>query len=559
MRRLKLLGGVVLLLGAAGGAYWYLTALDRAIAGVGGWQRSSEGDLAVLRNNAANPKVLMGAEKLVGVFMKAESCRMAELETLDVIYAAQPLTGAEGAGVATTAFARCQHEAARRWGNFSPEDLVAGTYATLREGRHRSENEALIAWIEESKALVSPQLLTTLALALGTSASADGHFERGFPADGASLTDAAVVPVADDARLVTPVTEALLQFGRQRPAGKGVPPALAKVMRVVKVPATDELIPAMLRLGGSDAGVEIINDLYSADDVPRIKAYVEVHERWAVGNGLLARTLEALGGGSDADVQALFDDLLIHVDPDFSSPFASAKDRQSIDHAASAVAMTGKRGVRVALKNLTSEKQAIREASMEALFKLDPEHFAENIAPAAETLYVVPMRRAIALAGTRYDPELRLRLAALSIPQMIDEVSADLAKLPAETLVPNLFARLAQRESFTPAEVGAYERVLSGCKNSAAATAKALDEALTRAGRPEEVYWLTKLLALEHLAKVGGPGQRDIVAKFAGDTSGYERVSLTIDRKSGETKSRRPTVYSFADLVQETLRELDRG
>lgn len=556
MRRLKILGVVLLLAGLGGGVYWQVTAIDRAIAKLGGWPAPTDDDLAVLRDNAASPKVLAGATKIVGEFLKSESCKGPELRALDAIYAAQPLAGTDGAGAAMAALVRCEHEGARQWGKFSSDDLVAGAYETLRKGRHKSKNEAMIAWIEESKPVVSAQLLTTMALALGTSARADGYFERGFPADGAPLADAATVPPASDARLVTPVTEALLQFDRSSPRGEGVPPALAKVTGVVKVPATDELIPAALRLGSSEAAAQIVNNLFTAADIPRIKEYVEQREKWAVSSGVLARTIEALGGGSDEDVQAIFDALPLQVAPDYSSPSASVKDRQSVRGTGAAVKRAGKRGVRVAIKNLTHENQAIREAAMEALFMLDPEHFAENVAPAAEKLYVVPMRRAIELAGTKYDPELRLRLSALSIPMLVDEVSKDLAALPAATLVPSLFALLAQRDSFTPAEVGAYQRVLKGCKDSAAPTAKVLDEALARAGKPEGVYWLTKLLALEHLAEFGGPAQREVVAKFVADTSTYSRARETYDPKSGATKSREETVYSFSELAKKTLASL---
>ena len=73
------------------------------------------------------------------------------------------------------------------------------------------------------------------------------------------------------------------------------------------------------------------------------------------------------------------------------------------------------------------------------------------------------------------------------------------------------------------------------------------------AGAPERVYWLTKLLALKHLAEVGGPAQREVVTKFLADPSGYEYEEVKVERDTGKVISRHPTHIAFASLARTAI------
>ncbi len=555
MRRIVGVTVIAGLLALGGGAYWYWTAIDRAIARTERFADPDDADLALLRSHAADARVLPAAAALSTRLMRRGECRQDVLDTLDVIHVAQPRTDEAGAAAAAVALLRCQHAPARAWGASSGDVIARGIRETLREKRHDDDSDPLIAWLEDSQAPVSEPVLVAVALALGTSARADAHFELGFPPDGQPLTAVSRVPVAGDARLVTPVREALLQYTHMTPTGKRVTPMLARVTRSVKVPISDEVIHAVLRL--DEAGqAEVAKNLFTAADAPRIERYAREHQAWAVTSGRLARIVDALGSGSDGDAQAILDALRTTVPPQWHPGRDDPEHPRSVLAAQNALLAMGERGARVALANLQSDHLAVRMVCVEVLFALDRPRFVDAVVAAAPRLGALELHRALALAKAD-DPDLRLRLAALASPGMVEHVRAELLAIPADELVPRLFALLAVREAFTPEEVAAYQKLLQDSPRSAAPTAKALDDALTRAGAPERVYWLSKLLALEHLAKVGGPGERAVVVKFLADTSSYEDVVIEVDERTGVELRRSPTRILFTTLAAKALEHID--
>ena len=394
-----------------------------------------------------------------------------------------------------------------------------------------------------------------VALALGISPKAKPYFQRGFPQDGQPLLSEPRVPVAGDARLVTPVQQALLQFTRLSPSAPGVVSSLAEVTRTVKVPISDDIIRAVLRLQ-REGQAEVARNLFTQADADRIRTCALQHESWTQEAGVLARVLDALGAGSDDDAESILVGLSHDVPAKWQPDMNEAENERHIANAQRTLLAMGARGGKAALKHVGDDHPEVRKVCLEVAFQNVRPHFMGAVLSACEKFTQKEFERALDLA--KDDPQLLdLQLRAIVHPWLVEKVQPALLRLKPTELVPALFNHIALRSSFSPDEVTAYRHLLDAISDSAAPTAQVLDEALTRAGRPEGVYWLTKMLALEHLGNVGsGPAQRAVVEKFLADTSNYQYVSIRYKPDTGKEISRSPTTIYFATTAKNALEHM---
>jgi hypothetical protein len=409
--------------------------------------------------------------------------------------------------------------------------------------------DACVAWLEAAQVSVTEASMVAVARAVGASPRATEYFKRGFPADGQPLTSEPRLPIEGEARMVTPVREALIHAAGTSDHTDGMlGPLLASLTHMVKVPVSDEVFSGVLR-APSDYRREIAQNVLKKSDIPKLNAYARIFERWAVDNGVLADVVDALGAGSDADAEILLDPLEDRTKEDIETD----KELAAVDVAVRALVEMGPRGTRVAAKHVADPHPLVRRCVLEVLWRTDPTHFVQTVAASPQKLSAGDLSRAMTLAND--DPNLiALKLLALAHPTLVEKVGPALALLPASKLVPALFALVAQRDSFSPHEVAVYRQLLDASTDSGPTTAQVLDQALTRAGKPEGVYWLAKLLALGHLAKTGGgPAKRAVVEKFVADTSSYEMVSITFEQNTGKEISRTPTKIYFAQLAKDAL------
>lgn len=546
----------VLALGAGG--WWWQTRLDRVLERVCPIAMfAEEEDLPLVLDHPGDPRAFEAAQCLAKDL--AGNCSWTfvppGIEGLHGFFAQQPLSDEEGAFIAATVLARCRDERAKAWGTFDGDTLARGVYRVLREGRHGGNGEALVGWLEEKRPPTSEPVMFTVALAVGTSTKAIEHVRAGFPQDGAPFVPAGEkverIPPRSDPRLAKAIAEAVLQFNRITPSSSIIP-ALAEATRIAKVEPTDDVIRAVIRMTGSEKQLEVAGNILTADDLPRVRA---LGEDWS--RGVVIAMTQHFGKLDAADIRSILDRVEKSVSSDYVPGGENEKQRQIAWSIRELVAL-GAPAIPVVTDGLKHDHHAVREVCVEALFELDRSRFVDEVfeAALAQKLIGGNIRRAITLAGEGSDP--RLYLALLSFPSFAEEAAAALrSRLPADALVPALFAFLAIRSEFTQEEVRAYRALLRSSPDSAFATAAELDRALAQAGAPERVYWLTKLLALEHLSEVGTSRERPIVEKFVSDPSGYEDIRTWYNSRSGETQRRESTPRSFAAIAARALEAID--
>ncbi|MBL8956631.1 MAG: hypothetical protein JNK82_38000 [Myxococcaceae bacterium] len=541
---------VVALVGGLGGAgYTWFTRLDRAAAAIM-LGPPNDDDLLLLAAHPETPQAAKGVDVL-SEQLGPYDCVPARLQLFDAVLTAQKLPDAT---VAARVLNRCTQLSPKRWGPYSGAEVARGVRTVLREEFRGEDADPLIGWLEDSKAGVSEDVLVAVALALGTSAKAARYFEAGFPADGQPLTAEPLMAPAGDSRLGPALAEAVLQYGRLGPNDKRTTPAIAKAAAVVKVPVTDEVIAAVTRMG--EAGLEdAARAILGGTPAERISKVIAERESWAVTSGRRTAILDAVGADSSGDLEAMFQSVR-GLDSDAWNTSEGEKLRDdTINRSQIGLRSMGARAVPAAHKYLADPDARVRSLALEHLFAFDRAHFSQAVFEASPKLSYRDLDRALELAGAE-DDRLMLHFAALAVPQLVVKVKKKLLEQRADVLVPALFALLAHRESFSPDEVEAYQRLLADCPGSGPVTARELAKALESAGgRPEAVYWLAKLLALRHLTTVGGgAAEKAVVAKFVADASGYDDVRIKY--VNGKETSREPTRVAFAGLAAEAMKQL---
>lgn len=546
MKKLRVVGAVVLLTGLCGAGYWWFTRVDRAVeAALRGETWSL--DFELLTAHGDSPKVAAAAVSLTG-HLGQHDCTPERLALFDAVFSTQKLPDAFALACVVN---RCSGVSVKKWLPYPGAQVAKAVRHVLREEFRGSDTDPLITWLEDSRAGVSEDVLVAVALALGTSAKAARYFEVGFPADGQPLTAEPRIPPGQDPRLPAALAEAVLQYGRLGPNDKRTTPAIAKAAAVVKVPVTDEVIAAVARMG-SEGLEDAARAILGGAEPERVRQVIGERENWAVASGRRATILEALGAGAPGDIDAIF--LSVRgLDGDaWNTSEGERLRQQTLQRSRAGVSRMGARAVPAARKYLSDSDAQVRALALDVLFEHDRPNFIEAVFEASPKLSYRDLDRALELAGSD-DQQLLLHFAALAQPALVEKVKAELLKRPAAVLVPSMFALMARRESFSPEEVAAYQHLLAECPGSGPATATALAKALDGAGGdPERVYWLTKLLGLKHLSTTGGgAAEKAVVAKFLADGSGYDYVRITY--RNGKEVSREPTRVTFASLATEAM------
>ncbi len=174
-----------------------------------------------------------------------------------------------------------------------------------------------------------------------------------------------------------------------------------------------------------------------------------------------------------------------------------------------------------------------------------------------DQLQIASLRALEALASVA-DPAADVAfVAALACPDSgIEEYAATTLRkrLDGDRFADALFGYLATRPSFQVREVELYERVLTSYAGVGPAIVRNLERLLERAGSPDRVSWIHKVIGLQSLAKVGGPDSAALLKRYAQDATSYEYVE-TVTRGTKTTESRR--TVKFADLAQQALQAIE--
>jgi len=142
-------------------------------------------------------------------------------------------------------------------------------------------------------------------------------------------------------------------------------------------------------------------------------------------------------------------------------------------------------------------------------------------------------------------------VAALACPDSgIQEYAATTLRerLDTDGFADVLFHYLASRPSFRVREVKVYEDALTSYADVTPAIVRNLTALLERAGAPDDVSWIHKVIAFEALAKVGTAAAVPVLERYAQDTESYEHVE-TVTRGAETTETTRE--IAFADLARE--------
>jgi hypothetical protein len=122
--------------------------------------------------------------------------------------------------------------------------------------------------------------------------------------------------------------------------------------------------------------------------------------------------------------------------------------------------------------------------------------------------------------------------------------------------VPALFADLSVKTANHPAVIGGYMNALVETPGAAAQASQQLAAALAKAGRPESIFWLTKVLALRALKARGKPDDVPLVERFTKDKTKYPVIKLRNEKFTGEILEESRKQETIGQHATATLNQL---
>ncbi|MBW1811761.1 MAG: hypothetical protein JRJ87_26465 [Deltaproteobacteria bacterium] len=270
-----------------------------------------------------------------------------------------------------------------------------------------------------------------------------------------------------------------------------------------------------------------------------------------------AKLLAALGSGSLEDVDPILNDLkdqLMRHDHD-------ADDRKKlVAQAGASLAAFGPKIIPRLIKEMNGDNGHVGAAAATALAELDPVLLAKELVRQIEAKnkkwgYGVAIEKLVEAPAS---PEID-RFYELMVPTVPEDAVKALAeRLDGPRFVSALFVNMPRKQKYDPQEILIYSSALNQKKGAAPQVARQLEHELKIAGgKPDRVFWLVKLLALEKLGQNGGPETKALVQKFVGDKGYYVDVRTTIDSRSGSEIDSQSDTHTFATLAYKALKKIE--
>ena len=545
-----------MVLAGAGYGYFRYSRFDRLATRASTTTVTSD-DWTILRDHPDDPRVIDAAEVELKSSGDEEGCdRVGSIaDRAGTVLEKHPPKDEASLAVVAELVASCPDLRPVKWTTHPIEDVVRALRKDYANAIKRPK-DVLPDALLHTQPRVSQELIDVVVASVKAEQStADELLAAGFPENGEKLVGPTENVIRRHAGTDMRVTSALRSW---LTAQKSIDANEAKAfLRALKFAPDMTLDDAVAEPIAKSIDVKEVQELCRSLVVLPIEA--EIMRKHGAGPEIDACT---------ADAQQMAPALQMLLDAataarqfeDEKGNDAKAKRDAWEDAQAEAVARLGPIAARAAREGLKNNARTTRRVSARTFVKVDRPGYLN-----------VQSERLHAHTASGDDARLLVELMQKTGPFMAEavlstyyaedvEASKGTTKLlkatKPELWVPALFADVSVVTANHPAVLGSYIQVLVETPGAAVFAADQLNQALTKAGRSESVFWLTKVLALRALKARGKFEDVALVEKFTKDKTKYPIIKLRNEQFTGEIVEESRKQETIGDLAKATLAQL---
>lgn len=555
MNRGIVIGVGALVLSVAGYGYWRYSRFDRLATRAATTTVTSD-EWSILRDHPDDPRVIDAAE----VDLKnADESGCEKVTTIadraGPVLEKHPPKDEASLAIVANLIATCADPRAAKWTTHTPEEIVHALHKDLATAIKWPKDvlpDALLRMAPKVNQEVVDLIVASLK---AEESNADSLVAAGFPESGEKLVGPTENVIRRHAGTDMRVTSALRSWLTLQ---KEIDANEAKAFtRALKWAPDVSLDDAMAEPIAKSIEVPEVDALCRALVVLPVEA--DIMRKHGTGPNVDACTSDAQQMAPA--LQMLLDSATAaRAFEDEKGADAKTKRDAWEDAQAEAVAKLGPIAARAAREGLKNNARTTRRVSARTFVKLDRPGYLNvmNERLHAKTANGDDARLLVELTMKTGGFVAEPILATYYAEDV--EASKGTTKLLKATKpdqwVPALFADISVQTANHPAVIGGFMQALVETPGAAAQASQQLATALTKAGRSESVFWLTKVLALRCLKARGKFEDASLVEKFTKDKTKYPVIKLRNEQFTGEIVEESRKQETIGDLATATLNQL---
>lgn len=546
-------------IGLALGGYGYVrfTRFDR-IATRAATEHVSSQEWDLIKDKPEDPRVMAAAILELDAAASQSGCDgiQAVPAGARAVLDTHPTTDDDSLAAIVKLIEQCPDARTTAWTARPQEDLVHALHADLKNAADRPKDILADALVKLAPKTTQELVDVVVATVKADPSNADALVTTGLPEAGEKLADATANILRQAPHSDPRVTNAIrtwLSSMKEEGVTDAAALAITRVLPWAQAPSVDDAM--------ADAIAKSIDKLPSVEKLCSalvlLPADAAMLSRHGTGPKVqaCARTATDMKPALDMLEGAAVSATDFEDDP--KNPETVTKRNAWEDAQAEQVVKLGPPALGAAREALKSNARTTRRIAARTFAKLDQAAYAATIADllrarsanpddAKLALELLPKQSAVAV-----QPALAAYFTADA--DTIKKANAALKTTEASLWVPPLFASITVAVANQAAVVNGYLKVLEDTNGTASFAARALDAAITRAGRPDATFWLTKVLALRAIKAHGNSGDARLVERFTKDKSQYPQYKVRTEQFSGEVVEESRETKTIGDLATATL------
>jgi hypothetical protein len=556
MNRGLIIGTGAIVLAVAGYGYWRYSRFDRLATRASTTTVTSE-EWSLLRDHPDDPRVIDAAEVDLKSDRDEEGCEKVNLiaDRAGNVLEKHPPKDDGSLAIVAKLIASCADPRPSKWTTRPIEDVVHVLHKDL-QGAIKWPKDVLPDTFVRLAPKVNQELIDLIVASVKADESnADSLIAAGFPENGEKLVPPTDNVIRRHAGTDMRVTSALRSWlTLQKEIDSNEAKAFTRALKWAPDASLDDAIAVPIAKSIENPDVEAL-----CRALVILPAEAEIMRKHGAGPNVDACTAEA---------QQMAPALQILLDAASAARAfedekgADAKTKRDAweDLQAEAVAKMGPIAARAAREGLKNNARTTRRVAARAFVKIDRPGYLNvmNERLHAKTANGDDARLLVELVMKTGGFVAEPILATYYAEDV--EASKGTTKLLKATKpdqwVPALFADVSVQTANHPAVIGGFMNALVETPGAAAQASQALAQALTKAGRPESVFWLTKVLALRALKSRGKFEDAPLVTQFTRDKTKYPVIKLRNEQFTGEIVEESRKQETIGDLATATLNAL---
>lgn len=554
-------GAGVLVLAGAGYGYWRHSRFDRLATRAATTTVTSE-EWSLLRDHPDDPRVIDAAE----IELKNDEekgCERVNLigDRAGPVLDKHPTKDDASLVIVANLIASCADPRPAKWTTHTPEEIVRVLHKDLANGIKWPKDVLPDALLRLAPKVNQELIDVVVASVKADESNADALIAAGFPENGEKLVAPTENVIRRHAGTDMRVTSALRSWlTLQKEIDANEAKAFTRALKWAPDASLDdamaEPIAKSMSATTENSEPEVLN-LCRALVVLPVEA--DIMRKHGTGPNIDACTAEAQQMAPA--LQLLLDAAAAaRAFEDEKGADAKAKRDAWEDAQAEAVVRMGPIAARAAREGLKNNARTTRRVSARTYVKIDRPGYLNimNERLHAKTANGDDARLLVDLTMKTGGFVAEPILATYYAEDV--EASKGTTKLLKATKpdqwVPALFADITVTTANHPAVIGGFMNALVETPGAAAQASQQLGMALTKAGRAESVFWLTKVLALRALKARGKYEDAPLVEKFTKDKTKYPVIKLRNEQFTGEIVEESRKQETIGDLATATLNQL---